>query len=1009
MDFYNPYLSKKPTDTKTPKLHTTRQSICRLVPKCFRNPTEKGVVSVSSFALPTYFFKGNENKVYLENGKSMWHLRRPCKNALLEEQSITFHIYDIVETTYSEDRCNDIPFKFQTDIIPNGTVLKLLGRTLEGASVCVNVFGQRNYFYVKVPEGGNITYLIKQALNEKFSPSCAYQTEAVKKKILSRYDPEEHDVFKVTVSSSLSVYKISDSLVSNGCEVFETNVDAIRRFVIDNDFSTFGWYTCKSACPRITNRDSHTDIEFDCGYYDLEFHADRTEWPPYNIMSFDIECIGEKGFPCAKNEGDLIIQISCVFWHAGALDTTRNMLLSLGTCSAVENTEVYEFPSEIDMLHGFFSLIRDFNVEIITGYNISNFDLPYLIDRATQIYNIKLSDYSRVKTGSIFQVHTPKDTGNGFMRSVSKIKISGIIAIDMYIVCKDKLSLSNYKLDTVANHCIGAKKEDVSYKDIMPLFMSGPEGRAKIGLYCVIDSVLVMKLLKFFMIHVEISEIAKLAKIPTRRVLTDGQQIRVFSCLLAAARAENYILPVSNDVNADGFQGATVINPIPGFYNNAVLVVDFASLYPSIIQAHNLCYSTLIPHHALHNYPHLKSSDYETFMLSSGPIHFVKKHIQASLLSRLLTVWLSKRKAIRQKLAECEDLDTKTILDKQQLAIKVTCNAVYGFTGVASGLLPCISIAETVTLQGRTMLEKSKIFIEAMTPDTLQEIVPHIVKHEPDAKFRVIYGDTDSLFVECVGYSVDTVVKFGDFLAAFTSEKLFNAPIKLESEKTFQCLLLLAKKRYIGILSNDKLLMKGVDLVRKTACKFVQNTSSKILNLILKDPEVKAAAQLLSTKDPDYAFREGLPDGFLKVIDILNESHKNLRTGQVPVEELTFSTELSRPISSYKTENLPHLTVYKKIITRHEEPPQVHDRIPYVFVGKTTSCISNMAEDPTYTVQNNIPIAVDLYFDKLIHGVANIIQCLFKDSSKTVSVLYNFVSTPVLFSYELLTDHSVKA
>ncbi|AAC95533.1 DNA polymerase [Ateline gammaherpesvirus 3] len=1008
MEFYNPYLTKKLAGSKMLKSCTTKQPICRLVPKCFRNPSDRGIVSVSSFAPPTYFYNGSENMVYLGNNQSMWHLKRPCKTIEPVEQSITFHIYDIVETTYSEDRCNDVPFKFQTDIIPNGTVLKLLGRTLDGASVCANVFGQKIYFYVKVPEGGNITYLMKQALNEKLGPRCSYQTELVKKKILSRYDPDEHEVFKVTISSSHSVYKVSDYLVANGCEIFETNVDAIRRFIIDNNFSTFGWYTCKSACFRTTNRDSYTDIEFDCGYNDLEFHAERTEWPPYNIMAFDIECIGEKGFPCAKNEGDLIIQISCVFWQVGTPDTTKNMLLSLGTCAAVEDSEVYEFPSEADMLHGFFTILRDFNVEIITGYNISNFDLPYLIDRATQIYNIKLSDYSRVKSGSIFQVHMPKDMGNGFMRSVSKIKISGIIAIDMYIVCKDKLSLSNYKLDTVADHCIGAKKEDVSYKDILPLFMSGPEGRAKIGRYCVIDSVLVLKLLMFFKTHVEISEIAKLAKIPTRRVLTDGQQIRVFSCLLAAARAENYILPVSNNVNTDGFQGATVITPIPGFYNNAVLVVDFASLYPSIIQAHNLCYSTLIPHNSLHNYPYLKSSDYETFMLSSGPIHFVKKHIQTSLLSKLLTVWLSKRKAIRQKLAQCEDQDTKTILDKQQLAIKVTCNAVYGFTGVASGLLPCISIAETVTLQGRTMLEKSKAFIEEMTPVRLQEIVPHKLNHEHEAKFRVIYGDTDSLFVECVGYSVDTVVRFGDFLATFTSEKLFNAPIKLESEKTFQCLLLLAKKRYIGILSNDKLLMKGVDLVRKTACKFVQKTSSKILNLILKDPEVKAAAQLLSKKDPDYAFREGLPDGFLKVIDILNESYENLRTGKVSMDDLTFSTELSRPISSYKTENLPHLTVYKKIIKRQEEPPQIHDRIPYVFVGKTATCISTMAEDPTYAVQHNIPIARDLYFDKLIHGVANIIQCLFKDSNKTVSVLYNFVSIPFLFSYELKSDHSTE-
>ncbi|AQR57906.1 DNA polymerase, partial [Molossus molossus gammaherpesvirus 1] len=314
----------------------------------------------------------------------------------------------------------------------------------------------------------------------------------------------------------------------------------------------------------------------------------------------------------------------------------------------------------------------------------------------------------KVKSGSMFEVHKPRDTGNGFMRSVTKVKVSGLVCIDMYTISRDKLSLSDYKLNTVAQQCIGAQKDDVSYKEIPHLFRSSADGRAKLGLYCVKDSILVMDLLKYFMTHVEISEIAKIAMIPTRRVLYDGQQIRVFTCLLAAAKEDNFILPSSKDANTDGYQGATVIAPKPGFYNTPVLVVDFASLYPSIIQAHNLCYSTMILHENLHQHPTLKQDDYETFIISSGPVHFVKKHKSVSLLSRLLTVWLSKRKAIRRELAQCTDPTLKTILDKQQLAIKVTCNAVYGFTGVSSGLLPCVKIAETVTLRGRTMLEMSK-------------------------------------------------------------------------------------------------------------------------------------------------------------------------------------------------------------------------------------------------------------------------------------------------------------
>lgn len=126
-----------------------------------------------------------------------------------------------------------------------------------------------------------------------------------------------------------------------------------------------------------------------------------------------------------------------------------------------------------------------------------------------------------------------------------------------------------------------------------------------------------------------------------------------------------------------------------------------------------------------------------------------------SFLASLLTSWLAKRKAIKKLLAACEDPRQRTILDKQQLAIKCTCNAVYGFTGVANGLFPCLSIAETVTLQGRTMLERAKAFVEALSPANLQALAPSPdawAPLNPEGQLRVIYGDTDSLFIECRGF-----------------------------------------------------------------------------------------------------------------------------------------------------------------------------------------------------------------------------------------------------------------
>ncbi|AAO12354.1 DNA polymerase [Porcine lymphotropic herpesvirus 2] len=996
MSFFNPYLKRGNGRQRLEKKHL---NFTRLIPKFFKDGGgEDGVYSISTNIPPTYFMGDLEYKVFPTTKTSMWNQTPIPANTECLSGELCFHVYDIIETVYDKDRCDEVPFYLQTDIIPCGIVLKLFGRTSDDRSVCVNVFGQNVYFYAySEADSYNIHHIVQQTMYENSSRQCNFNVVKTKRKFLDTFDTAEHEVYKITLSSYHMMAILSNKLRQCGYLIFEANVDAVSRFITDNDFCTFAWYSCKSAMPRLGQfRDSYTSLEFDCKVSDLNVHRDKNYWPHYKIMAFDIECLGEQGFPNAARDGDMIIQISCIIWTLGQDDNYDKILLSLGTCSPITNTTIYSFPSELDMLYAFCTMIRDYDVEIITGYNIANFDFPYILERANTVYNINPDAYTRTKSGAIFQVNKPKE-GN-FLRSNTKVKLSGLVVIDMYMVCKDKLSLSNYKLNTVAKECIGEKKEDMSYKEIPALFKGNANDRARLGLYCIQDSILVMDLLKFFMTHIEISEIAKIANIPMRRVITDGQQIRVFSCLLASAKNRGYILPMPQNGNFQGYQGATVIAPLSGFYNTPVLVVDFASLYPSIIQAHNLCYSTLIHNEDLHKYPQLKEDDYETFLISSGPVHFVKKHISESLLSNLLTTWLAKRKMIRKELTACADPKLRTILDKQQLAIKVTCNAVYGFTGVASGMLPCLKIAETITMQGRAMLEKTKVFVENLSHEDLRSIckVGSIPQSSNvfDKPFKVIYGDTDSLFINCPKYNIDQIVLFGDELAQYITERLFVSPIKLESEKVFGCLLLLTKKRYIGTLSSGKILMKGVDLVRKTACTYVQETCRAVLHLVLNDNTVKEAANLLSKRKISKCFEEGLPEGFIKIIDILNAAYKDLSANRVPIQTLVYSTELNKDFSCYKSYNLPHLAVYKKIILRNEEPPQVHDRISYVFINGKGSLISDMAEDPAFVEANRIPIASDLYFDKIVHGVANILQCLFENNTAaTVNLLYNFVTT----------------
>ena len=174
-----------------------------------------------------------------------------------------------------------------------------------------------------------------------------------------------------------------------------------------------------------------------------------------------------------------------------------------------------------------------------------------------------------------------------------------------------------------------------------------------------------------------------------------------------------------------------------------------------------------------------------------------------SILKRLLDA----RKRARDLLAKETDPFRKNVLNGRQLALKISANSVYGFTGAVRGMLPCISISSAVTSYGREMILHTKNTVE-------QE---YTIKNGHAHNAKVIYGDTDSVMVL---FGVDTVKEAMELgkKASQLVTKGFITPIKLEYEKVYKPYLLLTKKRYAGLLySNnpdkyDKLDAKGIEV-----------------------------------------------------------------------------------------------------------------------------------------------------------------------------------------------------
>lgn len=137
------------------------------------------------------------------------------------------------------------------------------------------------------------------------------------------------------------------------------------------------------------------------------------------------------------------------------------------------------------------------------------------------------------------------------------------------------------------------------------------------------------------------------------------------------------------------FEGATVIEPKRGYYSDPIATLDFSSLYPSIIMAHNLCYTTLL------TVSKKRELNIEEDQITATPSNslFIKSTVRKGILPEILENLLAARKKAKTELKQETDPLKQKVLDGRQYALKVSANSVYGFTGAQMGKLPCLEIS----------------------------------------------------------------------------------------------------------------------------------------------------------------------------------------------------------------------------------------------------------------------------------------------------------------------------
>lgn len=363
------------------------------------------------------------------------------------------------------------------------------------------------------------------------------------------------------------------------------------------------------------DRQSSCDFEISCSDKDL-ISIDSSEILHPRVLSFDIEANSTitSAMPDANRPNDKVFQIGMVTLINGK---RKKILYSLGNPDSNKvgmNVELKTFKNEGDLLVAFTDYIQAEKINVIIGYNILGWDFQYMISRAS--YNKCYSEFDMMSVlhGEHSQKVSPQFESKAYTaQKLIYLDAEGRLFIDLLPCIKRSHKLKNYRLKTVTTHFGLPTKDPFTPQDIFRSYREfTPESLGNVGRYCVKDAYITLLLYEKLQMWYGMCEMAKTAHVPIFYLISKGTQIQMFSQVLEHCMYNNYVI-ISNGYTVkegDEYMGAIVLNPVPGKYKK-VISFDFASLYPSIIMAHNIDYATLIPEGEMYL---VDSYDTETYL-----------------------------------------------------------------------------------------------------------------------------------------------------------------------------------------------------------------------------------------------------------------------------------------------------------------------------------------------------------------------------------------------------------
>ncbi len=615
-------------------------------------------------------------------------------------------------------------------------------------------------------------------------------------------------------------------------ELYEFDIPPARRYLIDRGLTPMAGVEFSG---RIQDKDGIKTVTLD-----EPPRPAALDEPKLSIMSFDIEVYNPTG---SVRPDDPITMMS--------LADNRGLRKVITWKPLERMPEFVEcVASEREMIKRFVEVVKERDVDILLGYNTDLFDLPHIRNRAKAL-RVKL-DLGR--DGSEFAVRK--------RRFATATKIRGRIHVDVFAMVDflatiGSIKLIHYTLTDVYRHMTGKEKPDLEFAEMVNAWEHGGDEGRKFLEYSMSDADATLELgLELLPLFLGLTRVVGQTLFDVQR-MTSGQLVEWL--LIAEAHRVGELVP-SRPVGEDfeerieeTFVGAYVMDPVKGLHENLV-VFDFRSLYPSIIVSHNIDPSTLNCRDC---------SPEEKEKVPGMDYCFCKK--RRGFIPTILERVIEERTRLKTDLKKLKR-GTKEYraLDAQQWAMKIVSNSFYGMLGYPRARWYSKQCAESVTSYGRHYIHRS-------------------IEMAKEFGLEVVYGDTDSLHCKLRGKTRDEAMLF-----LKTVNDSLPGIMELELEGFYPRGIFITKKRYAMVDDEGRMVVKGLEFVRRDWAAIAKRTQEEVLKAILRDGSPKKAAEAI------------------------RRITRQVQEGQVDISDLVIYTQLKMPIESYRAIG-PHVVAAKRL------------------------------------------------------------------------------------------------